>query len=113
MTNSYVKIKPVNPTTPANSVHNDVTDVSVNVDHNSFHKAVTISACPCKIEPNGIVGIFFTAGEYATVEPMPRLNRKRLAILQSATRNELSSKTGRAWDLVQQLCQKLGYTTEV
>lgn len=109
MSESYVDVKPIHPTTPRNSVHNKANAVRVNVSY-SKGRGAELSAYPCE-RKDGIVSIIVTSGRSEVIEPMTRLNRKRIELLQSAMRNELSFRTGRAWGLVQELCQKYGYET--
>ncbi len=108
----YVPVRATQPTTPANSVHNDCNCIRINVAHYKNFRPCAVAmlnAYPATERPNGIVSIVVTSGRDRIVEAMPRLNRKRLAILQSAMRNELACQTGAAWDLVQEVCAKHGY----
>ncbi len=112
MAEIYVPVRPINSTTLANSVHNGCNNIRVGVTHwkNCRPSSVAaITAYPCEVKPNGIVSVVVTSGEDRVIEAMPRLNRKRLEVLESLTRNELSTQTGRAWELVQAICAKRGY----
>ena len=105
----YIPVIPVNPTTTDNCVRNSCNKVQVDLDYTKG-RGVILSAYPCEVKNSGIVTILITNGEYVKVEPMARLNRKRLDVLRSSMRNELSMKTGMAWDLVLKVCEKQGLT---
>ncbi len=105
----YVPIRAIEPTSASNSVHNEATHVGLGVSHFKSSKAVHLTAYPVERRGDGIETFIITSGESMVLEAMPRLNRKRLEILESAVRNEISAECGRAWDLVQRLCHKRGY----
>jgi hypothetical protein len=98
-----VKVK-VRPTKPGDKT----TDIVVRCEYCKLRKAVHLSAYPMESQPDGLAAVVITRGECEDIEPMIRLNRKRLEALQSLTRNEISLETGRAWALVERIAEKYG-----
>jgi hypothetical protein len=81
----------------------DTNAIRLNVDYMKG-RGIQLSAFPASERPDGTVIIGITQGRFAKLEDAARLNRKRVEALESLVRNQLSLRTGTAWDIVQLLC---------
>ena len=81
----------------------DTNAIRLNVDYMKG-RGIQLSAFPATRHPDGRVIIGITQGRFATLEAADRLNRKRVDALEGLVRNQLSLRTGTAWDAVQMLC---------
>ncbi len=92
----------VKPEDPAGKMR-DTNAIRLNVDYMKG-RGIQLSAFPATRHPDGRVIIGITQGRFARLEAADRLNRKRVEALESLVRNQLSLRTGTAWDVVQLLC---------
>src|SRR5262249_57513913 len=92
----------VKPEDPAGKMR-DTNAIRLNVDYMKG-RGIQLSAFPATRHPDGPVIIGITQGRFAKLEDAARLNRKRLEVLESLVRNQLSLRMGTAWDIVQLLC---------
>lgn len=83
--------------------HSEYNQVVICVSHSS--KQVRLSAYPA-ISKNGMLTMLVTDGEYATIEAMPRLNRKRLEALFQMIKDNVAAKCGQGWDVVSRMLSK-------
>jgi hypothetical protein len=81
----------------------DTNAIRLNVDYMKG-RGIQLSAFPASERPDGTVIIGITQGRFAKLEDAARLNRKRVEAMESLVRNQLSLRTGTAWDIVQLLC---------
>lgn len=86
-----------------------VTHLVVSVSHNKDRKRVFASVYPAESTGKGMYTIVITAGKYATLEPMARLNRKRLEALTADALRQVKEKSGPVFDVVNALCAEQGY----
>jgi hypothetical protein len=95
----FVRVKPEDPS----GKMRDTNAIRLNVDYMKG-RGIQLSAFPATCHTDGRVIIGITQGRFATLEAADRLNRKRIEALESLVCNQLSLRTGTAWDIVQLLC---------
>ncbi len=101
MITAYVAVSPV--------TGSGVTHIGLSLSHCKDRKVVNLYAYPVERKPDGRESVLIMRSESMPIEAMPRLNRKRLADIESKVQNSVSMETGYAWDLVTHLCTQRGY----
>ena len=99
-------VKPVNPTTPANCVHNACNRVQVSIDYFKG-RGIVASAYPAEEKPDSLT-VLITSGRSVKLEDAARLNRKRVESWGRTVAGQLAGKEGPAWDLVPRVCGEAG-----
>ena len=91
--------KLINSDTAVNSVQIDV-----------IHVQKQVKLCIYPAEDNfGRVILRITQGKYSTIEPMPRLNKKRLESILESIKTQIETKEGNYYDVVKKLVDEMGY----
>lgn len=63
---------------------------------------LTLVAYPAEDRGTSI-GVMVTNGDYAEIEPMKRLDNKRIATVSNEVIEQVKNKEGKGWDLVQKI----------
>jgi hypothetical protein len=98
----------------------DLTHIKVEVRHqkernNWFHgvqeqRGIKAHATPGKLDPewNTFSFMLGTAGAKITLEPMERLNRKKVAAWEVEADRQIKAKEGKVWELIQHVLHAEG-----
>lgn len=81
--------------------HNEYNCVHVNVSHMKHRKAIAVCAYP------GInMATIVTSQEIEDMEPMTRLNAKKVEAAKEMAKQQIQSKNGSAWNVVEKVLKK-------
>jgi hypothetical protein len=85
------------------------THVELNVNHLKDRKLAYLRVGPLEVKDGWETRrITFGMNNFLNLEPMARLNRKRLAALLEDVKHQVSEKSGPAWELFQAVCAENG-----
>ncbi|MFL5243169.1 MAG: hypothetical protein ACJ8FY_13770 [Gemmataceae bacterium] len=77
------------------------THVELTVNHDKNRKIAYLYVGPLQIADGWETRRITFGKSHLTLEPMPRLNRKRLDALLEQVKHQIADKTGPAWDLLE------------
>lgn len=80
--------------------------VQVSVWHLKVRQALCVSVYPASKGAGETTLVHITQGMQITLEPMPRLNRKRLEAAFEEAKRQVAAKSGPVYDLVLRLCHE-------
>lgn len=84
--------------------------VVVTVDHDKSRKRVDMSVYPAQGRDDGLLIIAVTQGKYFPVEPMPRLNRAKLSLIQEGVQHQCDRQEGPLWEKIKESAESFGLT---